>query len=193
MTDQRTMIVPEGLAGAAAKMVVRKMIVRGWLEEVEANLTRREPLWRETGDGHGTTLIATEAGLDAIGIEPLVANSPLMSWVYGIFSVTAFSAILGVVELVTAVLLAVKPWWPTVSLAGSVAAIGLFCATISFLVTTPGIGEASAGGFPALSSTGQFLVKDIALLGVAIWTMADAMRIHRAGAGGSTAAQSALT
>jgi hypothetical protein len=51
------------------------MIVRGWLEEVEANLTRREPLWRETGDGHGTTLIATEAGLDAIGIEPLVASA----------------------------------------------------------------------------------------------------------------------
>ena len=67
--------LPEGLAGAAAKMVVRKMIVRGWLEEVEANLTRREPLWRETGDGHGTTLIATEAGLDAIGIEPLVASA----------------------------------------------------------------------------------------------------------------------
>lgn len=126
---------------------------------------------------------------EAKGIEPLVANSPLMSWVYGIFSVTAFSAILGVVELVTAVLLAVKPWWPTVSLAGSVAAIGLFCATISFLVTTPGIGEASAGGFPALSSTGQFLVKDIALLGVAIWTMADAMRTYRVGVGGSTAAR----
>ena len=67
--------LPEGLAGAAAKMVVRKMIVRGWLEEVEANLTRREPLWRETGDGHGTTLIATEAGLDAIGIDPVVAKT----------------------------------------------------------------------------------------------------------------------
>ena len=51
------------------------MIARGWLEEVEANLRRGEPLWRETGDGHGTTLIATEAGLEAIGIEPLVASA----------------------------------------------------------------------------------------------------------------------
>jgi len=67
--------LPEGLVGAAAKMVVGKMIVRGWLEEVEANLRRGEPMWRETGDGHGTTLIATEAGLEAIGIEPLVASS----------------------------------------------------------------------------------------------------------------------
>jgi len=67
--------LPEGLVGAAAKMVVGKMIARGWLEEVEANLRRHEPMWRETGDGHGTTLIATEAGLAAIGIEPVVANA----------------------------------------------------------------------------------------------------------------------
>lgn len=67
--------LPEGLVGAAAKMVVGKMIARGWLEEVEANLRRGEPMWRETGDGHGTTLIATEAGLEAIGIEPGVASA----------------------------------------------------------------------------------------------------------------------
>ncbi|ETD83181.1 DUF3489 domain-containing protein [Rhodobacter capsulatus] len=67
--------LPEGLVGAAAKMVVGKMIARGWLEEVEANLRRGEPMWRETGDGHGTTLIATEAGLKAIGIEPVVASA----------------------------------------------------------------------------------------------------------------------
>ena len=69
------MPLPEGLAGAAAKMVVAKMIERGWLEEVEANLRKSEPLWRETGDGHGTTLIATEAGLAAVGIEPVVAGA----------------------------------------------------------------------------------------------------------------------
>ena len=69
------MPLPDGLVGAAAKMAVAKMIERGWLEEVEANLRRGEPLWRETGDGHGTTLIATEAGLAAIGIEPVVATT----------------------------------------------------------------------------------------------------------------------
>jgi predicted HTH transcriptional regulator len=51
------------------------MITNGWLEEVDANLRRGEPLWRETGDGHGTTLIATEAGLEAIGIEPVAATA----------------------------------------------------------------------------------------------------------------------
>lgn len=73
--DNLAMPLPEGLAGAAAKMAVAKMIERGWLEEVDANLRRGEPLWRETGDGHGTTLIATETGLAAIGIEPVVATT----------------------------------------------------------------------------------------------------------------------
>ncbi len=73
--DTLAMPLPRGLAGAAAKTVVAKMIERGWLEEVEANLRRGDPLWRETGDGHGTTLIATEAGLAVIGIEPVVASA----------------------------------------------------------------------------------------------------------------------
>lgn len=116
---------------------------------------------------------------EAYGIEPLVANSPLMSWVYGIFSVTTFSVLLGVLELATAALLAVKPWAPRLSAVGSVIAIGLFVATLSFLVTTPGVGEASAGGFPVLSSTGQFLIKDVALIGISLWTLVDALSAAR--------------
>jgi hypothetical protein len=69
------MPLPKGLHGAAAKKSVAAMIARGWLEEVEADLRRGDPLWRETGDGHGTTLVATEAGLEAIGIEPVVAST----------------------------------------------------------------------------------------------------------------------
>ena len=34
-----------------------------------------EPLWRETGDGHGTTLVVTDAGLLAIGIEQVVVKT----------------------------------------------------------------------------------------------------------------------
>jgi hypothetical protein len=69
------MPLPEGLHGAAAQKAVTAMITRGWLAEVKACLQRNEPLWRETGHGHGTTLIATEAGLEAIGIEPVVASA----------------------------------------------------------------------------------------------------------------------
>ena len=67
--------LPDGLHGAAAKKVVGKMIARGWLEEVKADLRRREPLWCDTGDGHGTTLVVAVAGLLAIGIEPVVVQA----------------------------------------------------------------------------------------------------------------------
>ena len=102
-----------------------------------------------------------------------------MSWLYEIFSVHTFSALLGVFEMAAAVLLAVKPWWPRVSVGGSLLAIMLFASTISFMFTTPGVFEASQGGFPALSLTGGFLMKDIALLGISVWTLADAVRALR--------------
>jgi hypothetical protein len=66
--------LPENLRGGAAAKVVGAMITKGFLEEVDANLRRDEPVWRETGDGHGTTLVATDAGLAAIGIEPVGAT-----------------------------------------------------------------------------------------------------------------------
>lgn len=113
---------------------------------------------------------------EAKGIEPLVANSPFMSWMYDVFSVTTFSALLGVVEVAAAVLLAVKPLAPKLSALGSVIAIGLFVATLSFLFTTPGVFEASQGGFPMLSTTGQFLIKDVVLLGASVWTLSDSLR-----------------
>ena len=73
--DYIALPLPKRLAGAAAKMAVNRMIALGWLQEVDANLRRSEPLWRETGDGHGTTLVVTDAGLLAIGIEPVVVKA----------------------------------------------------------------------------------------------------------------------
>ena len=73
--DNIALPLPKGLAGAAAKMAVNRMVALGWLQEVDANIRRGEPLWRETGDGHGTTLVVTDAGLLAIGIEPVDANA----------------------------------------------------------------------------------------------------------------------
>ena len=111
---------------------------------------------------------------EAEGIRPLVANSPLMGWVYNLMSVTAFSSLLGVVEIVIGVLIALRPVWPAGSALGSGLAVGMFLTTLSFLVTTPGW-EPSLGGFPAVSAMpGQFVLKDIVLLGAALWTAGEA-------------------
>jgi hypothetical protein len=73
--DNIALPLPKGLHGAAAKMAVTKMIAHGWLQEVDANLRQCELLWRETGDGHGTTLVVTDAGLLAIGVKPVVVTT----------------------------------------------------------------------------------------------------------------------
>ena len=118
---------------------------------------------------------------EAEGISPFVANSPLMSWVYGFISVRSFSAVLGVVELTIAVLIAARPFLPRASVLGSALAVGMFLTTLSFLVSTPGIWEPSAGGFPVLSVLpGQFLIKDLALLGVSLWTLGEAWQASEA-------------
>jgi reactive chlorine resistance protein C len=99
-----------------------------------------------------------------------------MRWLYNIFPVYTFSALLGVFELTAAVLIALKPIAPRLSVVGSVLAVVLFVSTISFLFTTPGVSESAGGGFPALSLTGEFLLKDIPLLGLSFWTLADSLR-----------------
>jgi uncharacterized membrane protein YkgB len=124
---------------------------------------------------------------EAKGIEPLVSESPFMSWLYDIFSVYTFSVLLGVFEVAAAVLIAVKPWWPKASVLGSALAILLFVATISFLLTTPGAFDDSVS-YPAPSLTTGFLFKDVALLGISVWTLTDALRATRSSLAGSSQA-----
>ncbi|MGE2815609.1 YkgB family protein [Mycobacterium heidelbergense] len=121
---------------------------------------------------------------EAQGIQPLIAHSPFMSWLYAVFSVRTFSTLLGIFELAAALLLSLKPFSPRASIVGSVMAIGLFVATISFLFTTPDVFDAAAGGFPLLSTDGGFLIKDVALLGLAVWTLADALAARATPSGG---------
>jgi reactive chlorine resistance protein C len=119
------------------------------------------------------------ADFEAHQIQPLVANSPFMGWLYDFLPVYTFSALLGVLEVSCAVLLAIKPLAPRLSIIGSLIAIVLFVSTVSFLFTTPGVAEPKGGGFPALSLVGEFLLKDIPLLGLSFWTLADAIRASR--------------
>jgi len=116
------------------------------------------------------------ADFEAHQIQPLVANSPFMGWLYNFMPEYTFSALLGVLEVSCAVLLAIKPLAPRLSIIGSLIAIVLFISTVSFLFTTPGVGEPKGGGFPAISLLGEFLLKDIPLLGLSFWTLGDAIR-----------------
>ena len=112
---------------------------------------------------------------EAMGIQPLVAHSPLVGWMYGFLSVRDFSRMLGVIEITTATLIALRPVFPKASAIGGVLAMGLFATTLSFLFSTPGW-EPSLG-FPAISALpGQFLLKDIVLFGASVWILGDSLK-----------------
>jgi uncharacterized membrane protein YkgB len=101
---------------------------------------------------------------EAKAIEPMVTHSPLMSWVYSLFGVQGGSEAIGVVELVIGVLIVLRRWAPRASAIGSIAASGMFGVRLSFLFTTPNLGEGSG-----------FLLKDLTLLGAALWTAGEAL------------------
>ena len=120
------------------------------------------------------------------GVFNHASHSPLLVWAYHILDVRDFSRGLGVVEIAIALLIAAGPVWPKLSIVGSLAGIGMFLTTLSFVITTPGVWQAGYG-FPALAaSPGQFLVKDVVLLGVAIWTLADSLRYVAEGNGSAS-------
>ncbi len=112
---------------------------------------------------------------EAEGIQGLVANSPLLSWAYSIFSVRTFAMQLGVVEIALGLMIAMRPFAPLVSAVGSLGAIVMFLITLSFVFSTPGVWQPGYG-FPFPSPMpGQFLAKDVALLAIAIWTAGEAL------------------
>src|SRR5215813_10208953 len=144
--------------------------------------SRVEAVGRELAR-YGLVVVVAWIGLmkftayEAEGISRYVANTPLMSWVYGFMSHRGFSAVLGVVELIIAILIAARPFSPRASALGSALAVGMFLTTLSFLVTTPGVWAVDAGGFPALSGfPGQFLIKDLALLGISLWSLGESWK-----------------
>ena len=101
-------------------------------------------------------------------IEGLIASSPFIGWLYNVFDLQTTSNMIGTIEIITGLLLLSGLRFPTASAIGSLMAIGTFALTSTFIFSAPGW-EASLGGFPALSVVpGQFLLKDLVLLGASI-------------------------
>ncbi len=110
---------------------------------------------------------------EAAGIQPLVAHSPLMSWMYRLLSVQGASNLIGAIEIAIAALIAIRPLSAKTSFVGSLGAVITFLLTVSFLLSTPGAAQLKYG-FPLLGDSGQFLIKDLVLLGASFWTAAEA-------------------
>ena len=102
---------------------------------------------------------------EAVAISPLLVHSPVLFWLPRLFDQQTSSEIIGVVEIVLALMMASRPFMPRISAIGSYGVAASLVVTLSFLITTPQLD-------PALSA---FIVKDLTLLGVAIWSAGEAL------------------
>jgi uncharacterized membrane protein YkgB len=106
-------------------------------------------------------------------LKPLISLTPWLAWMYPAFGEAGTSYVLGVVEIATALLLLVSPWSAIAGIIGGATASLTFLVTSSIMLAFP-IWEATLG-FPALGPAGQFLIKDIALLGVSLVVLGDSL------------------
>lgn len=75
-------------------------------------------------------------GYEAKGIEPLIAHSPFMGWMYRFLTLQQVSNGLGVVEIGMAVSIALGPWSAKLGAFGSAVAVLTFLTTLTFLFST---------------------------------------------------------
>jgi uncharacterized membrane protein YkgB len=100
---------------------------------------------------------------EADAVHPLITNSPVLFWVDRVFGKQGASEFIGVIELITAALLASRRWSPRMAMVGGLLGIGMFLTTLSFLVTTPNVGAEA-----------PFILKDVTLLAASAWLAGEA-------------------
>ena len=72
-------------------------------------------------------------------------------------------------ELSTAAALILGAFQPIFSALGAAMSAATYLITLTFFLSTPGVAEATAGGFPAISAApGQFFLKDLVLLAASL-------------------------
>ncbi len=101
---------------------------------------------------------------EAMAIKGYVSHSFLMNWLYSITSVQGVSNIIGIYEIVTAILLVGSFWSSKVGEIAGYLTVIIFLTTLSFLITTPGVWKFSDG----IIVTDFFVIKDIAFLAIAL-------------------------
>ena len=107
----------------------------------------------------------------AEGIVPLVSNSPLIWWHFKLFGPYVGSDIIGLTEIIAAILIFTGYFRPKAGIVGGLIATVMFFTTSTMLVTTPGaiISVPGIHGMRYMSFLGLFLFKDVISLGVSFY------------------------
>ncbi|MBD8687729.1 DUF417 family protein [Rhizobium sp. CFBP 13717] len=119
----------------------------------------------------------TQIEVDAL--KPLITNTPWLSWLYPVFGEVGATALLGTAEIFTAILLIASIWSARAGVLGGAIGSMTFLTTVSVMFALP-IWYADLGGFPWINPVGQFLLKDVSLLGVSIFILGESIARVRA-------------
>ena len=103
------------------------------------------------------------AAYEAAGVAGIARDYWLFFWLYPLGGEQFASNVIGTLELMTGLLLALGSRFTLASLVGAAMGVCTFLVTLSFLLIAPTTFEAGYG-FPFLGSSGQFLLKDLVLL-----------------------------
>lgn len=108
---------------------------------------------------------------EAQALIPYIKHGPLLFWMYHVFSIKAATYFLGVCEWFFGVLLFAGFWNKKLGILGALGACASFISTFTILPFIPGAWAPSAGGFPAMTETAAFLMKDLVLLAVSVYLL----------------------
>ena len=104
---------------------------------------------------------------EAESLQPIIANNPLISWLYTLFGVAGGARFLGVFEIATGFLIAGRVISPKLAALGGAMGVWSFLLTVNCLFTTPGVIQ--PGSVIGLGPVGSFLIKDIVLFSACLW------------------------
>src|SRR5262245_42804582 len=108
---------------------------------------------------------------EAQALIPYISHGPLISWMYPVFGVRGACLFLGVAEWAFGLLLFLGFWNKNLGILGAIGACFSFIATITIIPFIPDGWAASAGGFPAMTETTAFLMKNLVLLAVSFYLL----------------------
>ena len=117
---------------------------------------------------------------EAQALIPYISNGPLISWMYPVFGIRGACWFLGVAEWIFSALLFAGFWNKKLGIFGALGGILSFISTITIIPFIPNGWAPSAGGFPAMTETVAFLMKDLVLLSVSVYLLRqDVLRVSQ--------------
>jgi uncharacterized membrane protein YkgB len=102
---------------------------------------------------------------------PYISNGPLLLWMYPVFGIRGASWVLGVAEWSFALLLFLGFWYKRLGILGALGSCAAFIGTLTIIPFMPDGWAASAGGFPAMTGSVAFLMKDVVLFAASLYLL----------------------